>query len=143
LFNIESQIFKKLTLLEPRLKFEHVSLLSKVAEAESVAALGEVAVSPDAFNVLSTVFDFREAVEPTNTKPVIIASRSECHFTIKRGFQPPLIPDNVTAASELKGEISLLCESLDFEELMRLRLMISLYVHPVVAKDELATELSH
>ncbi len=36
----------------------------------------------------------------------------------------------------------MMCEPLECEDLRKLRLMISLYVHPVVAKDELSTELS-
>jgi hypothetical protein len=101
-----------------------------------------VAVSPSAFGVLSSAFDFHTTVTPTVLKPVIIASRSECYFTIKQGFHLPSVLDYVTAANELKGDVSMMCEPLDFEELKMLRLMISLYVHPVVAKDELSTELS-
>jgi len=99
-------------------------------------------VSPTAFNVLSSAFDFYTAVSPTISKPIIIASRSESYFAIKQGFHLPLELDYVKAVNELKGEVSLMCEPLDFEDLQKLRLMISLYVHPVVAKDELSTKLS-
>ena len=120
--------------------------IHQVSEAESAAALGEVAVSPEALEVLSKVFDFDESIYSItgsiSSKPIVIASRSEHFFEIKYGVQLPSFLDKAATAKELKEDVSMRCDSLEIPQLQRLRQMIALYVHHVVGKDELATELS-
>jgi hypothetical protein len=68
-------------------------------------------------------------------KAAIIVNQSGCHFTTKIGFQLPL--QGATTGTDQIDIIRMMCQSLDASQLKHLHQLISLYVHPVVAKNEL------
>ena len=105
--------------------------IGQVARAESAASMGQVFASPEAVEHLSRVGDLRgdwkKAVK--DGQPVRIADHDEHFFQIKRRSQQISIPHD---AENILG----LCEDLNFTELVWLKKMLSLYIHPVVVNDD-------
>ena len=105
--------------------------IGQVARAESAAGMGQVFASPETVQHLSRLGDLRgdwkEAVK--DGQPIRIADHDEQFFQIKRRSQKISTPRD----DEI---MHVVCEDLNSTELLWLKKMLSLYVHPVVVNDD-------
>jgi hypothetical protein len=108
----------------------------QISVLEKVVKIREVAASPEAVALLTKMFDIDTSVCTGVEKVAIIMDQSGRRFKPRLDVQLPV--RNETAGKERKEILSMICESLDASQLKHLLELISLYVHPVVAKDELA-----
>ncbi len=96
----------------------------------------EVAASPEAVVLLTKMFNIDTSVCTGVEKVAIIMDQSGRRFKPRLDVQLPMPLPNETAGKDRKEILSMICESLDVSQLKHLLQLISLYVHPVVAKDE-------
>jgi hypothetical protein len=112
----------------------YLSLQIRVLDRD--VKIREVAASPEAIAILAKTFDIDTSVCPGVEKVAIIVDQSGCRFKPRLDVQLPL--PNEAPGTDRKEIISMMCQSLDVSQLKHLLQLISLYVHPIVAKDELA-----
>jgi class 3 adenylate cyclase len=111
--------------------------ISQATVATDFASLGEVAISPEAYSILSRVCNFKgDAAYSDGENPTVIANRDECLFSSKQKLgihsRPKIINDISRGVKVVEG--------LEVEALRKYRRMMSLYVHPVVVDNDLAAD---
>jgi class 3 adenylate cyclase len=110
--------------------------IDQVADAEGAATTGEAFASPEALEVLSKVANLGQSYHESikEKKPMCIAERQQRFFEITNDKM--MMPNTETLMSNDPERILFRCEDLSHNELLWLKSMISLYVHPVVVNDE-------
>lgn len=104
--------------------------------ATDFAKLGEVAISQEAHALLSRVCHLdRDVARPTRRGPIMIADREKLRFHPRKrlGMHQPKIMNDVSRG------VTKHVEGLDTQDLKSYQRMMSLYVHPVVVDNDLAT----
>jgi hypothetical protein len=110
--------------------------IQQATVATDYAKLGEVALSPEALALLGRVCDLDLALLKIDGKnPTVAATRSQQMFTLKQriGVHQPKI------VNELSRGVTTHVEGLEVEALRKYRTKMSLYVHPVVVGNDIAT----
>jgi len=124
---------------DDRLRREFLLLgdpIDQISVLEKDVKIREVAASPEAVVLLTKMFNIDTSVCTGVEKVAIIMDQSGRRFKPRLDVQLPMPLPNETAGKDRKEILSMICESLDVSQLKHLLQLISLYVHPVVAKDE-------
>ncbi|KAL3919907.1 MAG: hypothetical protein SGILL_003519 [Bacillariaceae sp.] len=109
--------------------------ISQATIATDFASLGEVAISPEAHNILSRVCDFKgDAARSKDDSPTVVANRHEYLYTSKE----QLGTHHRKIVNDISRGITSHVEGLEVDALRKYRRMMSLYVHPVVVDNDLA-----
>ncbi|KAL3918998.1 MAG: hypothetical protein SGILL_003975 [Bacillariaceae sp.] len=109
--------------------------ISQATVATDFAQLGEVAISPEAHNILSRVCEFKpDAAKNDGKTPTVVANRHEYLYSSKEklGIHHRKIVNDISRG------ITSHVEGLEVDALRKYRRMMSLYVHPVVVDNDLA-----
>jgi class 3 adenylate cyclase len=111
--------------------------IQQATVATDFASLGEVAISPEAHAILSRVCEFDEDITRINGKtPTVVGSRDALKFASKRrmGIHQPKVVNDVSRG------VTHHVEGLEVDALKKYRRMMSLYVHPVVVDNDIASD---
>jgi len=117
-------------------KYEHPP--PKATKACDVADLREVAASREALSYLADCCSFSDKIQiSSEDETTTIAHYDHRYFEPNDELEFP--DEIIESPTDLLDVITVSCESMDIPELQDLRLMVALYVHPVVANEEIAT----
>jgi class 3 adenylate cyclase len=109
--------------------------ISQATIATDFASLGEVAISPEAYNILSRVCDFKgDATKSDGKTPIVVANRHEYLYISKE----KLGTHHRKIVNDISRGVTSHVEGLEVDALRKYRRMMSLYVHPVVVDNDLA-----
>lgn len=120
---------------DTKLRREYVLLgepISQATDATDFAKLGEVAISAEAYSILSNICDFTEEAQSDGKTPTVVATREAAYYSVNAAggahLQPKIVNDISRGVTHVDG--------LDVDALREYRSRMSLYCHPVVVDND-------
>jgi class 3 adenylate cyclase len=109
--------------------------ITQATVATDFATVGEVAVSPEAYRILSRVCDFTgKAAASDGVTPTVVATRHDFCFSSRT----KLVTHQPKIVNDISRGVTSLVEGMEIEALKIYRMKMTLYVHPVVVDNDLA-----
>lgn len=109
--------------------------ITEVSHAAAHAKIGEVAACPASIKTLARICKMHDSIDMSKSMtPVVIADRNAAMFTTMKTYTPRNLL--LTETDPLASKLGRLVHGLDLPALLRYRKLLALYVHPVVAAND-------